>query len=134
MTVVTGVTSKVGRLVIAQLSQTGRGERVEQHVEADMIAVRDAGRRAQEGNPDQQVARHLLGPGQRTAEDVTADHCQHDDQEQRRGLRDADHAYPRQRPCDRAVKQFQQFFLRETSRGEGARAMARRLRRAGAQA
>src|SRR6266705_1486440 len=77
-----------------------RGQRVEQDVEADMLVPRYARGGAQEGNPDQQVARHFLGPGQRAAEHVAADHRQHDDEEERGGLNDARRPDAGQRPGD----------------------------------
>jgi hypothetical protein len=65
-------------------------------VEGDVVFEIDADRTAQERDPDQQVARHLLRPGQHPVEAVAADHGEHDDREDRRGL-EQDHN-PHDRP------------------------------------
>src|SRR5258708_24135760 len=67
-----------------------RRQLVEHQIERDMVALEHAHRAGQERDPDQQIARHLLGPRHRLAEHVAREHRDAHDDEQGGGLGDAD--------------------------------------------
>ena len=83
------------------------GQRIEQHVEADMLAAQHAGCGGEKGNPDQQVAWHFLRPRHRLAEAITSDDSDDDDCEERDGQDDAHKAYDRRQQRDEPIEKFQ---------------------------
>ena len=72
-----------------------------------MLAVEHADRGRQKRDPDQQIARHFLGPGHRLAEAVAGDDRDDDDDEQRGGQHDADQAHRGDQQRREAVEQIQ---------------------------
>src|SRR5215218_3103007 len=85
-----------------------RRQGVEQELEADMLALQDADGGAEERHPDQEIARHLLGPRHGAAEAVARDDRGDDDDEERGREHDADEAHDRDQSVDEAIKQSQQ--------------------------
>src|SRR2546423_9577287 len=84
-------------------------QRVEQDVEADMVAVEDSDRRGQKGYPDQQIARDFFGPRHRLPKAVTGDNRTDYDDEQRACKDDADPAHHGHEQAREPVKQIEKL-------------------------
>ena len=72
-----------------------------------MLAPQHAGRGGEKGDPDQQIARHFLGPGHRLAEAVTRDDGRDDDGKERDRQHDAHQAHDRRQQRDESIEKFQ---------------------------
>ena len=71
-----------------------------------MIALQHADGRRQKGYPDQEIARHLLGPRHRLAEAIAGNDRDDDDEEKRRGENDADPADDGDEQSGEAIQQI----------------------------